>query len=1616
MGKPFNKKKSESAKPSADARGSDQTSVRSTAETARSEPTLTILRLSPNNWNQWQKENEIYFAHKYEQYGQFFETKERYKVAVPKKPKVKTARVAASDGSSSTSARSTTARVETRRRAAQATTANAPAATERGAPDLLSGSESDSDDSDSGSDYGDSGYESDEVDDEATASYLHQKRLDNMVREQQKLKSVETAMYADLLRSLCSEAAATVRTSSQFELARERKDPVLLLKICHKKLRQYSTARGITKKLESAKSLHRIQQHGSELTSDYYDKFIREVEVYENLTGATLPEDYKAALFTDGLNNRRYAAMKVEIANGTTKQKKTLTGAYHQAMKRMVLNETEGKKQSGVLAANFHVTEKATKPPPKKETARKIPEKSSSTPKGSKKSNDSEKKTGKNKFKCTTCKLLGKESYDHRAHECPNESKAQALCEEAVMMAHEEFDINPGLEQAKSSSRNHVHMLSTTEAAMAGVQGRLQDDEIIFDSGSTINLFHNEKLLEGETKPSKLGGIVTYGGKAMAVREGTYKAMKTYVNHDGPANIISQSMCRKAGGDVRYDEQRDEFTAKLPGHEAMKFTNRDDLSGLYVFTPPREHLHVTVKERLKIYKKRDQKKAIEARMLVPNLGFPSDKDYASLLNNNLANNMPVSAADVYRANRIFGKDIPSYMGKTTKRKKSPIDLEKIDVIIDKNVDLGMDVFIVNNGAYMLSVSSFAYKMVTYMGLLNKTMTNDGDTFWFHIKTHANAYRARGFTVKTLETDDEGAFLANRTRIEGLGIQHVPTYGSKVEECERAVRTIKERHRAYLFHVKFPVTHLMEVYLVINCTRLLNAFPTHGKGYDHIPTTEIFRGSKLDWRVDFPVAYGDVCLVPGEVNEMESKTAKARGEIAIAMLPLGNPSGDIIFLNTRTMRKIIRNHFTVIPTPQSIIDRFEQHVGNRFAERRRNPIYRNLRGIVHDRVPETADEKPEAAGRDAIMPAAEPELPVHRETSDAVEQEIVEHILPDPSVATSDIDLPVTPAEFVHIPAEHEGDDPPAKPPEQELSTDGSVLADEVLPDEQGGEEVPTASLEDLGNRYPRRANRTSWRERSFFVLNTSASKLLNIEPRHRLKAMAKEIYGIAVLKKAIKPINVNSLTYKQLKGVISSKLFTKAKFSPDGEFEKWKARLVAGGHMQRREEYSHADTSSPAVGTTSLFTVAAIAAKENRKTATVDFTAAYLNADMKEGKLILMRLSRETSHILCLLVPAYKRFLREDGTMIVKLTKALYGCVESAKLWYNSISQTLIDDGFVRNSKDQCIFNKMVDGAQITICLYVDDLLLTSINLNAIKATIDMLKSKYADMTSTISDRLKYVGMILDFSSPGVCKVSMPNFVATIILDAEVTGIAATPAAMDLFATCESDSRLENEKSELFHSLVMKLQYLAKRVRPDILLPVIFLSSRVTKSTERDWVKLIRVVKYLNGTKDVVMTLKPDEGLISIYAFVDASFAVHHDFKSHTGAVITFGQGCIYFKSTKQRLNTRSSTEAELVGVSDALTTIIWLRDFLLDQGYDVGPAVLYQDNMSTIAMLSNGSGSNERTRHINIKFFFAHDRIEKGEVVVKYMPTDDMLADMLTKPIQGEKFKLMRNRILGIN
>ena len=141
--------------------------------------------------------------------------------------------------------------------------------------------------------------------------------------------------------------------------------------------------------------------------------------------------------------------------------------------------------------------------------------------------------------------------------------------------------------------------------------------------------------------------------------------------------------------------------------------------------------------------------------------------------------------------------------------------------------------------------------------------------------------------------------------------------------------------------------------------------------------------------------------------------------------------------------------------------------------------------------------------------------------------------------------------------------------------------------------------------------------------------------------------------------------------------------------------------------------------------------------------------------------------------------------------------------------------------------------------------------------------------------------------------------------------------------------------------------------------------------------------------------------------YVDAAFAVHKDMRSHTGGFMTMGTGGAYVQSSKQKLNTKSSTEAELVGVDDVLTQVIWTRYFLKEQGYMIHNNVIYQDNQSAIRLKKNGRRSIiNRTRHINIRYYFITDRIVKQEESVEFFPTLDMIGDYFTKTLQGSQFR----------
>jgi hypothetical protein len=174
-------------------------------------------------------------------------------------------------------------------------------------------------------------------------------------------------------------------------------------------------------------------------------------------------------------------------------------------------------------------------------------------------------------------------------------------------------------------------------------------------------------------------------------------------------------------------------------------------------------------------------------------------------------------------------------------------------------------------------------------------------------------------------------------------------------------------------------------------------------------------------------------------------------------------------------------------------------------------------------------------------------------------------------------------------------------------------------------------------------------------------------------------------------------------------------------------------------------------------------------------------------------------------------------------------------------------------------------------------------------------------------------------------------------------------------------------------------------------------------------------MKYLRGTRTLPLTLRADgSGILKWY--VDAAFAVHPNMRGHSGGGLTLGQGFPHVGSTKQKLNTRSSTESEVVGTDDFMPAICWTRYFLKAQGYHVNDNVLFQDNQSAMLLEKNGKASStKRTKHINIRYFFITDRISQGEVSLKWCPTADMVGDFMTKPLQGSLFTKFRDMIMGV-
>jgi len=510
----------------------------------------------------------------------------------------------------------------------------------------------------------------------------------------------------------------------------------------------------------------------------------------------------------------------------------------------------------------------------------------------------------------------------------------------------------------------------------------------------------------------------------------------------------------------------------------------------------------------------------------------------------------------------------------------------------------------------------------------------------------------------------------------------------------------------------------------------------------------------------------------------------------------------------------------------------------------------------------------------------------------------------------------------------------------------------------------------------------------------SARKGIKVYGKRALTAMAREYSQLDDLS-VFRPRHRKDMSKAQIESTLNVIDLIKEK-----RCGKIKGRTVVDGRGQRGN-YEKNETSSSALTLEAFIATLAIDAAESRDVATADIAGAFLKADQPDLVTIKMR-GPAVDAILEANKEKYESYVTiENGhrVLYMELMKAMYGTLTAPILWYQLLAATLTDLGFIINDYDPCVANKQINGKQFTVCWYVDDLKLSHESSEVVSEVIKVIESKFGKMTVTRGKKHTYLGIQFELKDNRV-HINMKEYLQECIdsYGESIMCNATTPATKQLMEVNENSEKLEEFRKDKFHHIVAKLLHISKRSRLDLQVSIGYLCTRVQYPTVEDWKKLRRVLQYIRGTINMerIVSMK----LIGeIDIFIDASHGAHWDKKGQTGGCVSVGSGVIHARSNKQSINTKSSTETELVGNSDYLTYPIWIIRFLEKQGCRLSKRTLHQDNESTIKLLKNGTKScGKNSRHVDIRYFWTTDRIKELGINVIHCATEKMLGDFFHK------------------
>lgn len=457
--------------------------------------------------------------------------------------------------------------------------------------------------------------------------------------------------------------------------------------------------------------------------------------------------------------------------------------------------------------------------------------------------------------------------------------------------------------------------------------------------------------------------------------------------------------------------------------------------------------------------------------------------------------------------------------------------------------------------------------------------------------------------------------------------------------------------------------------------------------------------------------------------------------------------------------------------------------------------------------------------------------------------------------------------------------------------------------------------------------------------------------------------------------------------VVDNKWVFRLKLNPDGTIQRRKARLVAKGFTQRYG-FDYHETYSPVVKMSTVRMMLAFANQHNYAVHQMDVTAAFLNGTLSED--VYMRQPRGF----------------EEGDKVCKLRKSLYGLKQASKSWNDRFNVFAERIGFRRSEEDTCLYVRNGKAGPVYLLLYVDDVLIITKDVQEIEVVKRLLQQEFK--MQDLGEAEMFLGLRIERDmAAGTMKLSQQGYVEAVLkrFGMELCKPASTPMEAGLQLPKGSES---GHLDKPYRELIGCLTYLMTTCRPDLSAAVAYFSQYQCNPTDEHWIHSKRILRYLSGTKSRGLVYKRMDVIDrQIVGFADANWATDvNDRRSVSGYLFRIYDATTSWTTRKQRTIALSSTEAECSALADCICEAIWICKLFEELKIrDQNPVEIYEDNQSAIAIAESEAPS-KKLKHTAVKLEFIKECVAEQKVSVKYLPTGDQPADMLTKGLSPVAFK----------